>query len=160
MTNTIFHVTVATLVGAMAVFGVAIATAQSARIQSWNDLLKPYEAKTKPDVPIAPSAPTVHRTPPVTVIPPSVDIDTMQADRLDVARRADDVARRADEELRSIIEDLQSMAAGRITVPRDTQTKDAILTDYHRVMRDACQHLVGIQGYAAVRRCISHNAIR
>jgi hypothetical protein len=54
MTNGIFHVTVAALVGTMAAFGIAIATAQSNRLQNWGDLLKPYEAKTSTAVPIAP----------------------------------------------------------------------------------------------------------
>jgi len=70
----IFHITAATLVGAMAVFGVAIAMAPSnaQSIKStWNDLLKPYEAKTNPAVPIAPVAPAAapagySTTPPAT----------------------------------------------------------------------------------------------
>jgi spermidine/putrescine-binding protein len=77
MTNTIFHVTVATLVGAMAVAGVAIAMApadaQSSRKTDWSDLLKPYAAKTNPAVPIAPSATPTQSITPATKSNPIVD---------------------------------------------------------------------------------------
>jgi hypothetical protein len=64
MTNTIFRVTVATLVGAMAIAGAFIAAAQSSRTQSWNDLLKPYEAKTNPAGPVALAEPAAPVEPP------------------------------------------------------------------------------------------------
>lgn len=44
-------------IGTIACVTASGAVAQSARIQSWNDLLKPYEAKTNPAVPVAPTEP-------------------------------------------------------------------------------------------------------
>jgi len=41
------------------------AAAQSLRIKSWDDLLKPYEAKTNPNVPLAPPQSAAPTTAPV-----------------------------------------------------------------------------------------------
>jgi hypothetical protein len=37
---------------------------------------------------------------------------------------------------------------------------DAALAEYRRLLPNVCHELVGNQGAAAVRRCVSHNTVR